>query len=92
MPHFCKKPVVIEAVLCGDVLKSPADDWTGLPDWLKDAHHSEVVSFHPGYILIKTLEGDMVGEKGDFIIRGIAGEIYPCKPEIFAATYEPVNG
>lgn len=40
---------------------------------------------------IKTLEGVMVGEPGDWLITGIAGEKYPCKDEIFWATYEPVE-
>ena len=40
---------------------------------------------------IKTLEGTMRVDLGDWIIRGIAGEFYPCKPDIFAATYEPVE-
>ena len=38
---------------------------------------------------IKTLEGEMEGQKGDWNIKGVKGEIYPCKPDIFAATYEP---
>ena len=41
--------------------------------------------------IIKTLEGDMVAEVGDMIITGIKGEKYPCKPDIFAATYDPVD-
>jgi hypothetical protein len=41
---------------------------------------------------IRTLEGDMYLTKGDFIIRGVKGEYYPCKPDIFAATYEAVSG
>lgn len=41
-------------------------------------------------LLIPTLEGEMTASKGDFIIRGISGEYYPCKPDIFAKTYEPV--
>ena len=41
--------------------------------------------------VIKTLEGDMVAEPGDWIITGIKGERYPCKPDIFAATYEPAD-
>lgn len=40
------------------------------------------------YCIIKTLEGDMTGNYGDYIIKGIKGEIYPCKPDIFEATYE----
>ena len=42
-------------------------------------------------LLIPTLEGMMLGVEGDWIIRGIKGELYPCKPDIFAATYEPVE-
>lgn len=42
-------------------------------------------------IEIETLEGTMVGEPGDWIITGVKGERYPCKPDIFAATYEPVD-
>ena len=40
-------------------------------------------------LLIPTLEGLMVGRQNDWIIKGIKGEFYPCKPDIFAATYEP---
>jgi hypothetical protein len=43
-----------------------------------------------GSLLIPTLEGDHTASAGDFIIRGVAGEFYPCKPAIFAATYEPI--
>lgn len=43
------------------------------------------------YLAIQTLEGDMVAEPGDYIIRGVQGEFYPCKPDIFEATYEVVN-
>ena len=42
-------------------------------------------------IVIKTLEGDMVGRVGDWLITGVNGELYPCKPRIFEATYEPVE-
>lgn len=42
-------------------------------------------------IIIKTLEGDMIASPGDWIITGINGEQYPCKPDIFKKTYEPVR-
>lgn len=42
-------------------------------------------------IVIPTLEGDMVAQKGDYIIKGVQGEFYPCKPEIFKETYEKVE-
>ncbi len=41
--------------------------------------------------IIETLEGTMTANAGDYVIMGVAGEVYPCKPEIFAATYEPVR-
>lgn len=44
-----------------------------------------------GTLIIKTLEGDMRAEKGDWIIKGTIGEFYPCKPDIFEKTYEPVE-
>jgi hypothetical protein len=43
-----------------------------------------------GGIIISTLEGDMIANTGDYIIKGVNGEFYPCKPDIFKKTYEPV--
>ena len=43
------------------------------------------------YVFINTLEGTMYAKVGDWIIRGVKGEFYPCKPDIFEATYEPVD-
>lgn len=78
MPKFRKKPVVIEAV-----------QWTG-------SNENEINKFsdphgvYQGKVIIQTLEGVMEGNVGDWIIKGVKGEFYPCKPDIFAATYEPV--
>ena len=47
------------------------------------------VASHKGDIYITTLEGVMRADNGDWIIRGVKGELYPCKPDIFEATYEP---
>lgn len=88
MSRFRKKPVVIDAV-----------QWDGTPgiiDWILagggsvrycEKVSSEIVPF----LLIDTLEGSMSADVGDWIIRGIAGEFYPCKPDIFEATYEEVE-
>jgi hypothetical protein len=82
MALYRKKPVVIEAW-----------QWDGKsylpdrPDWLNRGHIA--VSHSEQTITIYTLEGTMTAEKGDWIIRGVKGEIYPCKPDIFEATYEP---
>lgn len=88
MSKFRKKPVVIEAVQLGG-----ERDIT--PGWWSDAINSRKIVIHnPGivdsYALINTLEGVMRAERGDWIIKGVKGELYPCKPDIFAATYDAV--
>ncbi len=88
---YRKKPVVIEAF-----------KWTGGPDqeedpvWIVEAIKKGEVWFKdigtPDVrCCIKTLEGTMAASVGDYIIKGVKGEIYPCKPEIFEATYEPAE-
>lgn len=83
MPKFRKRPVVVEAHLFGG-----GDAW---PDWLRAAWDDKRVFTKPtpDSLYIHTLEGEMEAKNGDWIIRGVKGEIYPCKPDIFAATYEP---
>ena len=91
MTKYRKMPVVIEAVqwkgtnmseirqfMCPEV--QCVDDVPVLPD-LRD--------WQP--FTIKTLEGEHTASLGDFIIKGVQGEFYPCKPDIFAATYEEVK-
>ncbi|HEY3499299.1 MAG TPA: hypothetical protein VGK73_31640 [Polyangiaceae bacterium] len=82
MAKYRKKPVVIEAFENVPGRNAPA--------WLAEAIVSgAVVACGLTHTLeIQTLEGTMVAGKGDFVIRGVKGEIYPCKPDIFAATYE----
>lgn len=85
-----KKPVVIEAF-----------QWDGrvdgfTEDWFVDFLHGPGQVVFGGqrtdapWMVIKTLEGDMQAQIGDWIIKGIHGELYPCKPEIFSKTYDPV--
>lgn len=86
MPQFRKKPVVIDAYQW-----NPKDVPSSVPDWLWAAigQRPELFNERTGALIIRTLEGDMVAEPGDWIIRGVKHELYPCKPDIFAATYEP---
>lgn len=82
MPKFRKKPVVIEAV-----------------QWFKEGDHPNVVfmkgtggqSYLSDVWAIATLEGYHIVTPGDWIITGVKGEQYPCKPYIFEKTYEPVD-
>ena len=87
MAKYRKKPVVIEA-WCTDGLEKA-------PPWLSAAMNAGSVWYSgggpAGYFTIKTLEGEMRADYGDYIIQGVNGELYPCKPDIFAKTYERVE-
>ena len=100
MAKFRKKPVVIEAIqltpeLCLHIWKagmnvksselifgrfSPSGSW-----------NIKTGTFSDGWVTIDTLEGSMRADIGDWIIKGVMGEFYPCKPAIFEATYEAVE-
>lgn len=86
---FRKKPVVVDAWHnCRGFPDNP------LPDWLSEAIKKGRVWFSGGkipYFTIDTLEGEMRADYGDWIIRGVKGEIYPCKDDIFRMTYEAVE-
>jgi hypothetical protein len=88
MSLFRKKPVVIEARQLG----RDYDEDLDIMRWC----HGEIIPFEhssedPALFTIGTLEGPLSARPGDWIIRGVKGEFYPCKPDIFAATYEPVD-
>lgn len=84
--RFRKKPVEIEAMLYdGDPQQCQL-----IHDWMGYEHNAESGGCENG-IAIDTLEGQMNASVGDWIIRGVQGEFYPCKPDIFAATYEEVT-
>jgi len=74
---YRKRPVVIEA-----------EQFTGEGDQARVAMFCHGIPTPDGNITIATLEGAMIARPGDFVIRGVKGEFYPCKPDIFAATYE----
>ena len=89
---YRKKPVVVEAFQLNE---------RGLvgEDWFWDAVSNNTVITHdfgkynasPAWCEINTLEGTMVARTGDYIIRGLRGELYPCKPDIFEKTYEVLD-
>ena len=75
---YRKKPVVIEALELKDNMSTQVAKWCG-GKLAQD-----------GKIYVETLEGTMTASIGDFIIKGVSGEFYPCKPDIFEMTYEKV--
>lgn len=77
---YRKKPVVVSAL-----------EWTGnLTEMLEFCPEAKSVGVLEPELRIETLEGTMVGSLGDFIIKGVSGEFYPCKPDIFWKSYERV--
>jgi hypothetical protein len=90
MAYFRKKPVVIEAHRIGDD-GWPNSIWEGVTKNIIILHLDTVNRKTVGFVEIVTLEGTMRGDVGDWIICGVEGEFYPCKPDIFDATYEPVK-
>ena len=89
--RFRKRPLVVDAVRCVDVLRAAGEDWSGLPGWLADAYKKGDVLVWPDIVEIRTLEGWMTAGRDDWIVRGVEGEIYPCKASVFEVTYEPVE-
>lgn len=90
MSKFRKKPVVIEAYQFNNRI-GPDDR----PQWIIDAASAGVIRVitprdAPAYALIPTLEGEMRANTDDWIIKGVNGELYPCKPDIFEKTYDLV--
>lgn len=93
---FRKKPVVIEAIQLssspgkhGDQIK----EWAEVESWgggkLSAIGNNVNGQFEAIAMAVRTLEGTLSAMPGDWIIRGIKGEVYPCRPDIFDETYEP---
>ena len=81
MPNFRKKPVVIEARL----LEVNSPNQQEIINWCGGRKGLD------GSVFIDTLEGRMCAVSGDWVIKGVKGEFYPCKPDIFEQTYELVD-
>jgi hypothetical protein len=90
-----KKPVVVDAITFDELIEygtaRAAVIVNGMP-WAFDYEGHPITHERDDCYLIPTLEGSMRMERGDILITGVKGEIYPCKPDVFAMTYEPVNG
>ena len=86
---YLKKPVPVDAWQI-DLLELQHQG--NYPDWVHNAMQPEYKIFpdiHKKLITIKTLEGHMIGYEGDYLIKGVKGELYPCRKDIFEETYEP---
>ena len=89
MAKYRKKPVEIEAFQFeGDFL---SDGKWCIPDWAVEAFHKGIMYFVGPELYINTLEGVHHCSFMDYVIRGVNGELYPCKPDIFKKTYDKVG-
>lgn len=85
MTKYRKKPVVVEV---WQLTKENIE--VGIPDWI-DTDQVSIFGGENAFAEIHTLEGTMQASYGDYIIKGVKGEVYPCKPDIFEQTYEKVE-
>lgn len=88
---FRKKPVLIEAIQVCEAIERMQEGPENLPLWFFEAYRSGRLHFGVDWVAIDTLEGQMVGNWTDWIIRGVQGELYPCKDEILWKTYDGVT-
>jgi hypothetical protein len=87
MVKYKKKPVVVEARQCTlETTPTKLAKWCG-----GRAIPMGNGKVNKGWVEIKTLEGVMIADFGDYIIKGVQGEFYPCKPDIFEMTYDKVE-
>jgi hypothetical protein len=89
--RYRKKPIVIEAIELTEANRDEVAFWCG-GRWVEAPlrPRNNMEDYATG-LYIGTLEGGIHASIGDFVIRGVKGEFYPCKPDIFAATYEAVG-
>ena len=84
---YRKKPIVIEAIQNKNI-----DETANWPSWIMVAFSNGVVTaIDDKRLFIKTREGNHIADYLDYIIQGVQGELYPCKPDIFEQTYEAVE-
>lgn len=83
--RYRKLPVEIEAI------QWSGSNWHQMIEWVKWENKEDVWVTDGDNLVIPTLEGDHTANPGDWIIKGVAGEFYPCKPDIFDQTYEAVE-
>ena len=88
---FRKKPIIIEAIQ----FTGTFDNTRQIIDWTRGSRTPATMDVNGEdvrQLSIATLEGAMWVSIGDWIIKGVSGEFYPCKPDIFTATYDPIEG
>lgn len=89
--RYRKKPIVIEAIQFFPPKVETLSYSLKFDEWVDSRRADRKVTYRKDKLYISTLEGEMEASPGDWIIRGVEGELYPCKPDIFEKTYEKVE-
>jgi len=89
--RYNKRPITIDAAPVGELCHAASSKWSDLPAWVVAAYDKGEILFLNDGLDVKTLEGRVKAEMTDWLLQGIKGELYPCKPDIFAASYDPVD-
>lgn len=91
MPRYRKRPVEVDAVRYDGTNRAEVAAFMGQGGRVEETKLPSPGRGIQDGLVIRTLEGDMTASVGDYVIRGVKGEFYPCKPDIFTATYEEVT-
>ena len=92
MAKYRKLPVIVEAERVDKLLYGFRHDFKSLPEWVIEAYDNHTItSITDVDFYIKTLEGEVIATHDDYLVKGIDGELYPCKIKIFEKTYERVG-
>jgi hypothetical protein len=91
MAKYRKLPVVIEAMQFTDETKQDCFNFVTCEKYADHEQENSAINWDKKLLVICTLEGRMTASLGDYIIKGVNGEFYPCKPDIFEKTYELVE-
>lgn len=83
---YRKKSIVIEAI------QYTGDNYKEVCEFVGSELKTPLIMREPGELIVETLEGNMITKVNDYIIKGIHGEFYPCKPDIFDKSYESIEG
>ena len=91
MARYQKLPVEIEAELVSELLEKFKHNFNELPKWVMEAYENTTINtITDNNFIVKTLEGNMIATKEDYLIKGVNGELYPCQKDIFEKTYVAV--
>ena len=88
---YIKKPVIVEAIMWTGDNQEEINKFCTNPNSTCKAYYHDIYNDGNYVLKIRTLEGDHIANIGDYIIKGIKGEFYPCKPDIFELTYDKLD-